>query len=194
MRGVEDAARLVADRLADRLPGKVDEMRARYGATVDVLPDVVTVDAFDRQRLPVEAWPAVLVVGQETRGMAPARVTGAGETFEVRYALRVYVWARAGDEAATDTARKRYALAVRELLIGGRVIDVDGDGRPAGWADPLSLVESYSDLAVDDSGATVAGAYVGVDVILVESVPGDPVGEVATVNVDTAALPPHPAL
>ncbi|KWW97402.1 hypothetical protein LI90_4374 (plasmid) [Carbonactinospora thermoautotrophica] len=190
MDGLEGACTLLADRLRAALPGKTAELRTRYGADPAALPDVVTVEPHDVDQLGVEQWPAVLVVGQETRGIRPVDVGPTSEVYQVRYALRVFVWARGDGYAQTDTLRKRLTLGVRELLLTRRLL------APAGRVEPSSLAESYSDLARDEAGRTIGGAFIAVEVTLEETLTSEtpPVGMVDTVSVDTGSLPPHPAL
>lgn len=193
MEGMEGATRLLADRLRDRLPAKTAALRARYGVTelaAESLPDFVTVDHRERIRLGLEEWPACLVVGQETRRIRRDDRGPTATTFTARYNLRVFVMVRAAVDADADLARKRLTLAVRELLLE------QGTLGAAGTVDETSLTESYSDLARDDTDATVAGAFIAVDVVLEESLTGltAPVGTVAAATVDTGALPQHPAL
>ncbi|WP_053207946.1 hypothetical protein [Jiangella muralis] len=186
--GIEGASELVAAAVRDRMPGKLTELRARYRVGPDKLPDLAHVLAHDQVQLPIEFWPCVLVVGQDTRAITPARVTGTTESYACTYALRLFVWARGTHAAETDTARKRYTLAVRELLLTRRVLG------PLAAVAPTSITESYSEVAVDDSAATIAGAYVTVDVTVEETIDHGGVGTVESIALDTGALPPHPAL
>lgn len=219
MIGPEGAAELAAAWLELRVPYRLAgiearlelEGPARLGRPALVLPH-------DRLRLAVEEWPAILVVAQALRRLGPVEVRPeVGDVYRATYGLRVFAWVRDEDEAATDLRRKRYLLAIREALLerltmtGAPLPSAGGIASPAITTDALSLAESYSDLVVDDAGATIAGAWLDVDVIVEERLDNAPVDldgtpapdpepvELVDVTVtalprDTAALPPHPAL
>jgi hypothetical protein len=207
MRGPEAAAELTAAWLGSRIPARLRILEAERGLTANAIGDPAIVVPYDRLRLGLEEWPAVLVVGQALRKLSPAEVLEDGrEAYVATYALRVFVWVRGEDELDTDQLRKRYVLAVREALLerrtmtssstGGRRI-VDPVAAPAIAVNPLSIGESYSDLALDDVG-TLAGAWLDVDVDVPEflSAPagyGQLLNPVVTANADTATIPPHPA-
>lgn len=201
--GPEAAAASLAARLADQLPTKLDELATRYEAEPATLPHPAVVAAHDRLRLPVEDWPAVLVLVQELSRITPVdRPQDGGETWVGRYPFRVYLWLRGDDDAGVDLLRKRYVLAVREVLMARRSLidptsDAAGTATPAGDVpviDALALREDYGPVALSDAGATVAPAWVGADVLIAEEVPRLPdLGTANTITTDTTTLP-HPAL
>lgn len=188
MNGLEGACDTVTSYLTTGLPGKTAQLRQRYSATAEQLPDVTTVLGHDVDDLGIEEWPAVLVVGQNmTSAVLLEEDDDGDELYRCTYRLHVYVFVRGPSYAGTDALRKRLTLGVRELLLvrPGLAPDVQ--------ADRTSLTESYSDLALDEQSRTVGAAYIRVDVTVEESL--DP--EVAAVRadavvVDTANLPPHP--
>lgn len=195
MDGLEGAVTTVVDRLTAALPAKTTELRTRYGVDAEteghLLPDVVTVAAYDKHALALEEWPAVLVSGLETMDMTRVDVDGAIEHWLVRYQLRVFIWVRSEDPVSVWKARNRLTLAVRELLMTRRTMNT------ALMVDEATLTESYSDLAVDEDKATVGGAFVAVQVLVAEELTGETpdYGEVGSPPaLDTTHLPPHPGL
>jgi hypothetical protein len=190
MIGVEGAAALAALRLSESLPAKLAELRTRYGATVDELPDPALVLPREAIDLRIEDYPAVMVIPQEMLGLVRSDVAEGGESFIARYNLRIYLWARGDHAQATDLARKRLTLAAREVLL------TRGFLSPDATTDPTSLAESYSDIGVDrDNAATIAAAYITVDVLIEEDLrpgPGDPDAPIGVAASVTATI--HPAL
>jgi hypothetical protein len=186
--GVEGASQLLADAMAAGVPARLAELEER----LELEPGTVTrpqlVLPRDEWHLRLEDYPAILVVPQEVRGMERLDVTDdGGEAYAVRYAMRVFVWARGEHASDTDLVRKRLTLAVREaLLMPGALGDV-------GVIDPVSLGESYSDVAEDDEiKATIAAAFIACDVVLEETMSGPgPNYSADAVLVDVAV---HPAL
>lgn len=193
MIGPEGAAQLVATYLAGALPPRIAALRARYSLLDDALPEPALVLPVDKLRLGVEDWPAVLVEVQQLRRLVRVDVVDGVELYAGTYPVRVYTWVRGDDQLDTDLARKRYALAVREALAARRQL-AEATAVPSGIVvDLTTLRESYSPPLTDDAGATIAGAYLEVDVAVREDLePTVPLGTAATVEPDTRSLP-HPA-
>lgn len=208
MIGPEGAAEALTSYLAARLPDKLAAIRARLDVG-EVVPDPAVVEAHDRYRLGVEEYPAVLVVVDT---LSSFTVTGRGddgsEQYVARHPFRAFVWVRAQDDRAADLLRKRYVLAVREVLLERRAVvdyrrDVNGTilhaSSSTAVVDPLTLTEDYGPVAMDEAGGTLAPAFVSLDVLIGEQLdPPPPLGVMNTYaitgNVDTVGVPPHPAL
>lgn len=191
MDGMEGAVSTVVDRLKTALPAKTVQLRARYEIDPDTdgdkLPNVITVAPYNRARLGVEEWPAVLVAGQETPTM---RRADQPTIWLVTYKLRAFVWVRGDSSEQVELVRQRLTLAVRELLLERKTMT------DSLMVDDSSLRESFSELARDDNQATVAASYVEFNAWVQETL-DDAVagyGPLAEANIDTANLPPHPAL
>lgn len=187
VRGIEAASEALAQRVGDRINGKVDELRTRL--TDPDLPDVNSVVSFDGNRIAMEEWPAVMVVPQKTVRMVFQNTDGVDETYNVRYQLQVFVWVRGDDEPSTAINRYRLTLALRETLIESRIF---GDYE----LDITTFVESFSDVMQDeDTKATIAGAYIQLELTADETLTrGTKLGTADTAEVNTGLLPPHPAL
>lgn len=202
MLGPEGAGDAVVTWLAARLPARLRILETRYELEgVDVLPDPVLVAAQDRGPMAIEDWPAVLALPQGTISTRLVEVLDDGaEVYRVRYRLRIYAWVRSEGYAATDTLRKRYTLAIREALLERKQLvaapayGVAATGSAFAVA-PETIREDYSDVMTDTAGRTIAAAFIEVAVDVDEVLEGPaPFGTVETTQVDTAALPPHPAL
>lgn len=224
MLGPEGAALTITTLLEEHLDAKAAELGAALEATAR-LPlverralELKLLAPFDVLDLPVDAYPAVLVVAQGMTGLRRVDVddstVNAGQTiYAVTYPVRCWAWARAKDEGVTpaergagaDRARKRLLLAVREVLLDhqvitvtiGRTDDLEPDDpayRPGitvtAKLDETSLRESYSDVVADDV-STVAAAWLEVEVELEEvAASATPAAELEAVNVTVR----HPAL
>lgn len=203
MIGPEGAAQALTEQLEAQLPAKLAELRTRLTVEEADLPDPGLVEPHDRIRRPIEAYPAVLVLVTGLGSLTPVdRPDSLPEVWVARYPFRIYLWLRGEYEDATDLLRKRYVLAVREVLLARRVLAtaVQGDSGiriPAGDTpaiDPIALREDYSPIALDENGATVAAAYVEAACLIAESVEPDPVlGTAGTLTVEEVPLA-HPAL
>lgn len=213
MRGPEGAAEVIRARLAGGLPAMVAELNDRLGlagTAAELAPPGALIDgtprgliaAQERPELPLDLWPAFLVVAQSMTAQRRIDVVDEGIVYRRRYPVRVFIWAR-GEAAIdvgaavdtsdrgfvdTDLRRKRYTLAVVELLLGLQHL---GDGT---YLDEVSLRESYSDVMLDeDLAATIAASWVQIDVELDELLARTTLGVVGVpVDVDTTG--DHPAL
>jgi hypothetical protein len=165
-------------------------MRARIAVADPAdLPDVAVVYAHELGHIPLEEWPAVMVVGQALDRMTRDDVAADGTYWLCTYRIRVYVWARGDGFGHTDLVRKRLTLAVREVLMQLR--KVTGNAQ----LDDSTMAESYSDLDVDQADATIGGAYLEFQLVVREVLGTVPTkGVVETPVIDTGTLPPHPAL
>lgn len=204
--GPEGAAGQVVTWLTGRIPARLRVLEARYStpAAPVVLPDPVLVAAQERGQLAIEDWPSVFVLPQGTRAMRLTDVRGdSSEVYVVRYKMRILAWVRADGYAETDQLRQRYVLAIREALLERKQLvsapayGSDDFGAPVSdvVVVPEGMVEDYSDLMVDENGRTIAGAFIDILIDSTETLDGPtPLGTVEQTEVDTVALPPHPAL
>lgn len=207
MLGPEGAAAAVATLLEQHTPATVDLLIERL--------DLAGLRRVDRELLypaqylahdiatdlPVGDWPAILVVAQNLAGLTPIdpAVTATGRhtghpLYAATYKVRAYLFVRGRDDELTDLARKRIALAVRETLLSHLAFTVTiGDESATGEVDPLSVRESYTDLAAEQALGTIAGAITDLDVTLAEAVTlVDATAAPEAVAVDVVG--PHPAL
>lgn len=193
MIGLEGAAEHLRAGLAARLPAKLTDLEERYELAAGALPHPKRYTAHELPAVGLEDWPTIMVVGTETLpGWRHVDTTDAGAAvYAIRYRLRVFTFVRGDTFETTDLVRKRTVLAVREVLVERLAIDAD-----LGFVDVTTIRESYSDVAPDpEAGATVAAAYTELELVLAEAADAPPpLGVIAAFDLDTATLPPHPAL
>lgn len=208
MLGPEGAAEHAREWLADRIPARLRVLEARYALPAGSLADPAKVLAHEDGPLGIEDWPAVYVLPQRLEGLTLSDIRPDGsEVYRCVYALRVLAWVRADDHDTTDQLRKRYALAIREALLERKSLTpaaTYGSGDYGTAAEdntvvPSSIREDYSDVFTDQAKRTIAGVFVDVQLVTIETLDGPPaLGVVGEVDVretaDTATIPPHPAL
>jgi hypothetical protein len=194
MLGPEGITRGVFLRAEADLPGRLAELRTRYGASVTDLPDLARIYPSEVQTLSIERFPALAVVVTSTTGQLGNRQTdvdATGEEYSYRYTVQLYSYAVADDEAATSLAILRYTLAVREAFLADKILPVDNPHAAA--IDPKTLIESYSELDKRDS-KFIAASMVQFEVVSHEWL-GAPVSFTtpATIELGAEAAPPqHP--
>lgn len=189
MIGPEGAADRVVEWLTPTIPARLRLLEARLGLDPATLPDPQLIAAQERGPLGLEDWPSVFVLPQRLDRLEPIEQAhpAGGESYRATYVLRVLVWVRAEGYDATDTLRKRYVLAAREALLERKQLAA----QPAYGTPPLegtefavvpaSIREDYSDVLVDDAKRTIAGAWIDLNVTVVEVLAGPaPMGTVDT--------------
>lgn len=206
MLGPEGAAEHARERLAARIPARLRILEGRYTLPPGTLANPAKVLAHEDGPLGLEDWPAVYVLPQRLAELRLVDVRpDASEVYRCVYDLRVLAWVRAHDYTATDRLRKRYALAIREALLERKSLTPAEQAQAGDYAaedntvDPSSIREDYSDVMTDQAKRTIAGAWLDVRLITIETLAGPAaLGVVGEVDVretaDTAAIPPHPAL
>lgn len=191
MNGPEGTADAIVELLTAAMPAELAAIAAELNVPPSKLPAPRLVTAQERDLLTLAEWPALFVVVQRLerlRRVDGPNVDGA-VPYRARYPVRVFVFVRAGDYEATDLLRKRYVRALRTALFAAQ---------EAVELDELTYVESYSDIGVDQSKRTIAGAYADfsaeVDELLAVragTAAPDPDGWAITLADDVL---PHPAL
>jgi len=169
MLGVEGVTRALFTHASAALPGRVAELRARYGASVGVLPDFAKIYPDEINTLSIEKFPALAITIPATTGKIDNRQTDIDATFEeysYRYTVQLFAYAVADNSAATSKAIKRYTLAVREAFLANKILPVDDTGDTA-QVDPQTLVESYSELDKKDS-KFIAASFVQFEIVTTE--------------------------
>lgn len=164
MRGPEGARHLVADFLAAGLPAKVDELVTRLGLTDDQFPVPGLVSAEERDQVEPEEWPFVLVSARSSDDYKLVEVDIGGETYEVRYRVRVNLGVRADSYEDVCNLRDRYVLAVTELVFAQ--LDLDEAGVKV---DPRRYNSTIEGVAAE-SNRSISGAYVQFEVTMPEVV------------------------
>lgn len=186
-RGIGSAKRLVAEFLAAELPGYLGELRTLWELDDVSLPVPTAFDHNEPQAL--DRWPRVSVVGVAAKRVRSEHQVDAEIAYVATYTLRAFVWVRDSGWDRTLDTRDDLTAAVSTLLLDRQTL-----GQPDVLVLEDTLAEEYSDIQPVRGDRYVAGSYVGFDLRRVEALRRDRSGTVATVKLDTVALPPHPAL
>jgi hypothetical protein len=189
MLGPEDTAERVTAWLAPRLPDRLDAIAVRRGDAPGTIGAPARVLSHDRTTLALEDYPAVLVMPQLMRSATPLESTDAGMLYLCTYDVRVEWWVRGATDEAVDTLRRRYALAIRELLLERQSLTVRGDATAGAFAVvPTTVRESYSDVLTDDVSTLASGAL-NVDVRVAEELLTDTGPRPVLTAIDQAVRP-----
>lgn len=179
------ARKAVADYLAS--PAAL-AVRRRYRRIWQVdetqLPDPVMV--LEREATELEQFPLIAVTtGPGTRRMTRLEHEDGVSTYSSTYPIRVYVWARDEGREAVGDQRDRLASWVIAALL-----DDVTCGRPDVQIREETITTSPSDTTPVNGERFVAGAWVGVDVTVEETLTRDPLGVVRTATGEVTVYSP----
>lgn len=207
MIGPEGAGAITAAWLLSRLPARLAIIEARLELEPGSLATPSLVEDHETGPIALEEWPAVYVLPQRVTDVRLIEHADGAEDYRVTYAVRILMWVRATSHGDTDLLRKRYALATREALLERKQLSPPPGYLEPGYGDDTSIVtvnpatirEDYSGLVDTDSAATIAGAWLDVELAFTETLEGaEPLGQAATIELsetgDTAGIPLHPGL
>lgn len=188
MQGPQFAKKYVTDYLQQDIPGRL--IRYRNGWNVDdyTLPDPLLYLTYEP--IALDHWPTVITVVISTNsferiGMDP----GGNPEYRVSYAMRTYVWVKTEGSDEVTWMRDRLTTVLRSALLdhpGLNQCDVTGSVNP--MMDESSLREEYSDLTLIKGDRVLAGAYLGYDLTLNETVYRQPIGQLAEVDLTVYKL------
>lgn len=170
MLGHEGVVRALTVRLRERLPAMVDRMRGELGVNEWELPSVLPervhptqVDVVGRGQFPI------FMVTQDGTGIQQSTrqvdVSPDYDEYAFRYRCRVVFYATGDTPESTEGQRKRLLLALRQTLLSDRILLQDADTGESAVIDHGYLREQFSELAKDDAGKLLAGAYLELEVV-----------------------------
>lgn len=184
--GAEGVSTAIVTKLREHAPAKITQLRARYGADTATLPMPASLHSTAKDTLSIEEYPAIVCTTVDTTGRIGNRQLSSDGEFDVyqyKYRMRVFVFVTGADTEDTDLLRKRFVLAVREILLTNLIL-VDGAGQYA-LMDPNTIKESYSDVAKNDAEQLFAAAYLEFEVTTAESLASFPVTHPGDIQIDT---------
>lgn len=162
MDGPEGAVTRVCANLRAELPRKLAELRTRYGVVDGSLPDIDRYLTHEPLDISIDRPPMIVVVEQESDTLdGPVKLTtdgGGGSLYEFRYRIVVYAWSTGTDAAVTTTARQRYGLAVREVMLQRLGLGVPDPGTLV--LDPVTIGESYSGVETTTAREIIAATAI----------------------------------
>jgi hypothetical protein len=115
--GMEGVVALVQQMLTGHLPGKVDELRTRTGATPALLPQPKTFRPVQVGKAAAGEYPVLYVVGNGMGQAKSTQKTATGVQYAFSYQLTVVTLVRSTSDRATTLQQQRLAQAVTECLL-----------------------------------------------------------------------------
>lgn len=183
--GAEGVSTAIVKKIRAHAPGKITQLRTRYKADKATLPMPASLYSTDKDVLSIEAYPTIICTTVDTTGRIGNRqLSSDGEVdeYQYKYRMRIFVYVTGTDHADTDLLRKRFVLAVKEILLTNLIL-VDGDGQYA-LMEPNSIKESYSDVGANEAKQLLAGAYLEFEVTTSESLDAYPLSYPGEVQIE----------
>lgn len=188
MIGADIAAEAVAERLRQALPAHLAALRELHAGSE--IPDPRLVAAMELAEIGAEKWPAVLVAPEAiVLHQEQSRDRMARRQFLVRYRIAIEGYVRARTYEATAALNRRYAAAVRSVLVQQPSLGVNGQSYPRVGVNSVS--EEYAPVFEVSRGRTVGSfrTTFELDCLEVPLIPAQ-VARVASVEVEQVAVGP----
>lgn len=188
MIGPEGAVSLLVSYLQANMPSKIAELRTRYGADFVDLPDIAFWGDSLRERLELAQYPAIEVQYQSAGNPKYQGTQGTQIIWQFPYNLRVYLTARGNGFEQVEQRRKRYYVAIQELV----AFDAKLSAVPNAWVDFKSFRGQFfgvDNLANIRDNRSIAATYQEMTVMV------DEMTEAASTigTADTVVVSVHPA-
>jgi hypothetical protein len=196
MRGVTGVRQIVADYLSSQFPVMVDLARSQWELDEYHLPYPVKYNAYDP--LTADVYPIVgSLVSRSTNFSRTDYDDAAAEEYRVRYATRVFMWARTPQfaDGTWETPTYESALRVRDdlaVVLRATLLNSlslgSGDGKA--MLNEGSMAEEFFDAikSSSESQRWMAGVTISFDLDVYESLSRTPVGTANTIEVDEGLL------
>lgn len=192
MYGPQFAKEYVNDYLKDDLPTRL--IRYRNGWHVDdyTLPDPELYLTYEP--IALDHWPTIITVVISTNSFQREFIDmGDNPQYRVTYSMRTYVWVKTEGSYDVTIMRDRLTTVLRSSLLDRPNLNACNG---AEMVKPTILEESireeYSDLTLIKGDRVLAGAYIGYDLTLNETVYRQPISTLVSTQVEVDQLPRNP--
>ena len=171
MMGAVVAKNLVNDYLQDDMPSRLLLYRNTWGLNNANVPDVAVFKTWEPLQL--DQWPTVITVILSTSDITQNDWdSSSNPTYTVTYEVRTYIWCRAEGSRAVTEMRDHLTTVVRESLLDHPALTTtwstsEIECQVAVQQDTMR--EEFSDLTLLKGDRVMAGAYVGYDLQLEET-------------------------
>lgn len=171
MIGADMAKRMVSDYLQEDLPRRLTRYRNTWNLSNRDLPDVSVFKTWEP--LELDAWPSIISVILATSQIDQDDYEGDDPQYTVVYQVRTYIWCRAHGSRAATEQRDRLTTVVREALLDHPALASRNENSPIPCQIMVmqdTMTEEFSDLTLLKGDRVMAGAYVGYDLMLEETI------------------------
>lgn len=188
MQGPQFAKKYVNDYLIDDMPERLTRYRNGWAVDDYTLPDPELYLTYEP--IALDHWPTIITVVISTNSFERVAMTKQlNPTYRVSYSMRTYVWVKTEGSDEVTVMRDRLTTVLRSALLDKPKLNIcDPTGAVDVYLDEGTIREEFSDLTLIKGDRVLAGAYVGYDLTLNETVYRQPIGNVSEFEVGTINL------
>lgn len=183
MQGPLWAKKYVTDYLESDIPERLIRYRNGWGLDDYALP---TPELYlNYEPIALDHWPTIITVVISTNSFQRLGMNVSGDpTYRVSYSMRTYVWVKTEGSAYVTEMRDRLTTVLRSAFLDYpnlQACDTNSDIQPT--IDETSIREEFSDLTLIKGDRVLAGAYIGYDLTLNETVYRQPISTISQIDV-----------
>lgn len=188
MEGPQWAKRYVNDYLQSDMPHRMIRYRNGIGVDDYTLPDPELYLTYEP--IALDHWPTIITVVISTNSFERIKLGQTLDpTYRVSYSMRTYIWVKTEGSEEVTLMRDRLTTVVRSSLLDRpRLLSCENGITAEPYIDEGGLREEFSDLTLIKGDRVLAGAYIGYDLTLNETVHRQPISTLSSIQLDTSSL------
>ena len=178
MHGAQWAKYYVNKYLTADLPNRIIRYRSGWNLDDNELP---TPEFFlTYEPIALDHWPTIITVCLSSSPFERMMQGGQGDPlYRVTYSMRTYIWTKTEGSEAVTLMRDRLTTVVRSAIMDKPCLTrYDSDTDAEVYVDESSLREEFSDLTLIKGDRVLAGAYLGYDLVLSETIYRDQIAAI----------------
>jgi hypothetical protein len=188
MHGAQWAKYYVNTYLNSDLPNRINRYRSGWNLDSSELP---TPEFFlTYEPIALDHWPTIITVCLSSSPFERMMQGGQGDPlYRVTYSMRTYSWTKTEGSEAVTLMRDRLTTVVRSALMDKPCLTrYDSDFDAEVMIDESSLTEEFSDLTLIKGDRVLAGAYLGYNLILNETIYRDQIAAITGYQIENYNL------
>lgn len=184
MQGPQFAKDYVNSYLEADFPSRLTRYRNGWGVDDYTLPDPLLYLTYEP--IALDHWPTIITVAISTNSFERERYqSGMNPEYRVTYSMRTYVWVKTEGSEQVTRMRDRLTTVLRSALLDYPNLQMcDPEDKIYPMIEESSVREEFSDLTLVKGDRVMAGAYLGYDLTLNETIYRLPISNVASIEAD----------
>jgi hypothetical protein len=188
MQGPQFAKDFVNTYLHNDIPTRLTRYRNGWGVDDYTLPDPELYLTYEP--IALDHWPTIITVAISTNSFERERYqSGMNPEYRVTYSMRTYVWVKTEGSEEVTRMRDRLTTVIRSAILDYPNLQMcDPDEAIYPMIEESSVREEFSDLTLVKGDRVMAGAYLGYDLSLNETIYRQQISSLASYEVDVQNL------
>jgi hypothetical protein len=188
MEGPQWAKKYVNDYLESDMPQRMVRYRNGLGVDDYTLPDPELYLTYEP--IALDHWPTIITVAVSTNSFERIKLgQSLDPTYRVTYSMRTYIWVRTEGSEAVTLMRDRLTTVIRSALLDKpQLLSCDNAITAEPHIDESGIREEFSDLTLIKGDRVLAGAYIGYDLTLNETVHRQMISTISGIELNVSSL------